>query len=120
MGTPGLYILVFIPLWFFFFFFFFCHTHGIWIFLCQGSNPSQISNLSHRRDNTRSLTCHATVGTPHLSFIDIIFSSSQRHKLIDFPPQPPTACLRFSFSCLTFPVSLDMGAQLRPRTPSQT
>ena len=39
-----------------FFFFFFGHTHGIWKFPGQGSNPSLHFNLCHGCGNARSLT----------------------------------------------------------------
>ena len=35
---------------------FFAHTHSMWIFPGQESNPSHGSNLSHSSDNAESLT----------------------------------------------------------------
>ena len=45
-----------------FFFSFFGHTHGIWKFPGQGSNPSHCFDLHHSCSNTRSLTHGSGLG----------------------------------------------------------
>ena len=50
------------------FVFLFGHTHGIWMFLGQGSSLSHSRNLRHICGNTRSLTHFPTVGTPWILF----------------------------------------------------
>lgn len=46
------------------FFFFFCHTHSMWKFPGQGSNPCHSSDLNHISDNAESLTHWATRELP--------------------------------------------------------
>ena len=53
-------------------FFFFQHTHSIWKFPGQGSNPSHSCNLCHSCDNNRSLTHFTTVGAPWPTFYPLI------------------------------------------------
>uniref|UniRef100_A0A8D0VMC7 Uncharacterized protein n=1 Tax=Sus scrofa TaxID=9823 RepID=A0A8D0VMC7_PIG len=38
------------------------HSHSIWMFLGQGSNPSQICDLLHRCSDAGSFTHHAWLG----------------------------------------------------------